>query len=286
LKLVSALINSNVYISLAAVAFTVQTQIQLGMKPQLHPYLFIIFFATLFEYNLHRFITIITNKEALNSDKHKWVKENLNLFYFLVFASIAGFICVAFLAKKEVLIALAPIALITVFYSIPIFGNKLNIFRLRDIPYIKIFLISFVWSASTVFLPIIQSNLSFAKSHVIIMLAERFFFVFAITIPFDIKDLEADKQAGIKTIPLIIDKSKSLALSYILLLTFFLISFFHYQAQGAWFIIYALGLSSLITFMFLKMKTFRNLNYYYYGILDGTILLQGLLVLMFYYIFK
>jgi 4-hydroxybenzoate polyprenyltransferase len=286
LNLFSVLINSNIYISLAAVAFTVQTQIQLGMKPQLHPYLFIIFFATLFEYNLHRFITIITNKEALNSDKHKWVKKNLNLFYFLVFASIAGLICVAFLAKKEVLFALAPIALITVFYSIPIFGNKLNIFRLRDIPYIKIFLISFVWSASTIFLPIIQSSLSFAKSHIIIMLAERFLFVFAITIPFDIRDLEADKQAGIKTIPLIFDKSKSLALSNILLLIFFLISFFHYQVQGSWFIIYALGLSALITFMFLKMKTFRNLTYYYYGILDGTILLQGLLVLVFYYIFK
>lgn len=36
------------------------------------------------------------------------------------------------------------------------------------------------------------------------MLVERFFFVFAITIPFDIRDIEADKQAGLKTIPLLI----------------------------------------------------------------------------------
>jgi hypothetical protein len=176
------------------------------MKPQWHPYLFIIFFATLFEYNLHRFVTVITNKAALNSDKHQWVKKNLKAFYSLVFVSIASFIFVAFLAKKEVLIALAPIALITVFYSIPLYGNRINIFRLRDIPYSKIFLISFVWSASTVFLPIIQSSLTFNKAQVVILLAERFFFVFAITIPFDIRDIDADKQAGIKTIPLLLDK--------------------------------------------------------------------------------
>jgi 4-hydroxybenzoate polyprenyltransferase len=285
LKITSALINSNIYISLAAVAFTVQAQIQLGMKPQLHPYLFIIFFATLFEYNLHRFITVITNKEALNSDKHKWVKNNLNLFYLLVFASIAGFICVSFLAKKEVLIALAPIALITVFYSIPIYGKKINIFRLRDIPYIKIFLISFVWSASTILLPIIQSGLAFNKAHVIIMLTERFLFVFAITIPFDIRDIQADKQSGIKTIPLLFDKNKSMILSYVLLFIFFLISFFHYWGQGKWFIIYALSLSVISTFVFLRLKIFKKLTYYYYGLLDGTILLQGLLVLSFYIIY-
>ncbi|HXU27354.1 MAG TPA: hypothetical protein VN698_08990, partial [Bacteroidia bacterium] len=60
---------------------TIETQIQLGMHPQLHPYLFLIFFATLFEYNLHRLITILTNKKAINSDKHSWVKKYLKMFY-------------------------------------------------------------------------------------------------------------------------------------------------------------------------------------------------------------
>lgn len=115
------------------------------MEPQWHPYLFIIFFATLFEYNLHRLITVITNKEALNSDKHKWVRENLKGFYLLVFLSVTGFGRCYIFGKKDVLIAFAPIAAITVFYSLPIFGNKRTIFRLREIPYLKIFLIAFVW---------------------------------------------------------------------------------------------------------------------------------------------
>ena len=283
MKLVKAIINSNIYISLAAVFLTIETQIQLGMEPQWHPYLFIIFFATLFEYNMHRFITVITNKEALKADKHKWVRENLKAFYLLVFCSVAGFICVAFLAKKEVLITLAPIAILTLFYSVPVFGNKKSFFRLREIPYLKIFLIAFVWSASTILLPIIQSNSSFNKANVIAMLVERFFFVFAITIPFDIRDIEGDKLAGLKTIPILFNENKSNVLSYLSLFIFFLISLFHYQLQNRWFIIWALSISTLTTFVFLKTKKIRTFPYYHYGILDGTMLLQGLLVLMFYY---
>ena len=254
------------------------------MKPQWHPYLFIIFFATLFEYNLHRFITVITNKEALNSDKHKWVRENLNGFYLLVFASLVGFISIAFLAKKEVLITLAPIAFLTLFYSIPVLGNKKSIFRLREIPYLKIFLIAFVWASSTILLPIIQLNNTFNRVQVITMLMERFFFVFAITIPFDIRDMEADKQAGLKTIPILFNEDTSNAIANLSLFIFFLISFFHYQIQNYNSIIGALSISTLTTLLFLNVNKFKKLTYFYYGILDGTMLLQGLLVLLFYYL--
>jgi len=69
LNLLKILIHSNIFISLAAVSLTIATQIQLGMAPQWHPYLFIIFFATLFEYNIHRLITVIKNKDASRSRK-------------------------------------------------------------------------------------------------------------------------------------------------------------------------------------------------------------------------
>lgn len=253
------------------------------MKPQWHPYLFIIFFATLFEYNLHRLITVLTNRDALNSEKHRWVKENLKRFYLIVFISVTGFIAVIFMAKKEVLITFAPIVLLTMLYSIPVTVSKKKLFRLREIPYLKIFLIATVWSTSTILLPIVQSENSFSIAHVAVMLVERFLFIFAITIPFDIRDLEADRQANLKTIPMLLNSQKALSLSYFSLLAFFLISFFHYQKPNEGFLIWAFGISAASTFLFLWSVKFRKMNYYHYGILDGTSLLQGLLVLVFYY---
>lgn len=282
-KLIGAFIHSNIYISLAAVFLTVAAQIQLGMPPQWHPYLFIIFFATLFEYNLHRLITVLTNKEALNSEKHRWVRENLKLFYLLVFCSVTGFAIVALLAKFEVLITLAPFALITFFYSVPVFRSNRHFFRLREIPYLKIFLIAIVWSATTILLPVVQSEKSFSNTNIAFILTERFFFIFAISIPFDIRDREADQHAGLKTFPILLTEKWAMLVSYISLAVFFLITAFHYQQAGTNFIIWAMALSTSITCLFLKSEKIKNMPHYYYGFLDGTMLLQGLLVLLFYY---
>lgn len=262
---------------------TVSAEIQLGMTQQWYFWLFLIFFATLFEYNIHRLVPVITNKEVLNSEKHLWIRENLTSFYLLIFFSVIGFIGSAFLVKKEVLIALAPFAILTFLYSIPVFGVKKQLFSLREIPYLKIFLIAIVWSSATILLPVIQSDEVFDKANVVVLWIERFFFIFAIAIPFDVRDQDADKHAGIKTIPLLLSGKKAMTISYLSLLLFFLISFFHYQRQNDWFIIEALGLSALTTYLFLRSEKIKNLIWYYHGVLDGALLLQGLLVFGFYY---
>ena len=284
MKLIKVLINSNIYISLAAVFLTIETQIQLGMKPHWHPYLLLIFFGTLLEYNLHRLITVFSNKEALNSDKHKWVRQNRKVFYVLILLSAAGSIFSALSVKTGLLIALSPIAVLTFFYSFPVFSSKQRFFRLREIPYLKIFLIAFVWATITILIPVIQNAYEFTKTELMIMIAERFFFIFAITIPFDIRDTEFDKKAGLKTIPLLYNENKSYVFSYLSLLIFFTISFFHYQLTNSRFIFFALSISALTTFIFLYSKRIRKFHYYHYGILDGTMLLQGLLILVLYYI--
>lgn len=284
LKLFYFSINSNIFISLAAVSLTFETQVQLGMQPQLHPYLLLIFFATLFDYNVHRLITVISNKEALNSQKHKWVKQHLYLFYLIVATSVIGFLWTVFYADKKVLITLAPIALITLFYSVPVFKNKKNIFRLREIPCLKIFLISFVWSASTIFLPVIQSARTFDKANILAMLVERFLFVFAVTIPFDIRDMQADTRQGLKTIPLLIGKKKAMMLANMALALFMTVCILHYNSFNLMWLNCAFSLSAVSTLFFMNNKKLQTNQYYHYGILDGTLLLQGLFVLAGYFL--
>jgi 4-hydroxybenzoate polyprenyltransferase len=278
------LLNSNIFISLAAVLLTIETQVQLGMKPQFHPYLFIIFFATLFEYNFHRMVTVFTCPDALNDKKHKWLKQNLNQFYILMAISAMGFMVALLFAKKQVLIALAPIAVITLFYSLPVFRNKKRIFRLREIPLLKIFLIAFVWSVSTIFLPIIFSNTLYNKSHIYMMFAERFIFVFAIAIPFDIRDMTADSNAYIKTIPLLFGEKTAITISNILLLLFLLLAVIHYQSMNVAFLLPAYIISALSTLLIINYRRLQKATWYHTGLLDGTMLFQGLIICFFYYL--
>jgi 4-hydroxybenzoate polyprenyltransferase len=286
LKFFSFIINTNIYISLAAVGLTIATQVQLGSRPQLFPYLFIIFFATIFEYNLHRLVTVIKNPQALNDEKHKWVKKHLLAFYVLVAASVAGFAIAVCFAKKEVLITLLPIGLLTLLYSLPIIKIKKIVLRLREIPLAKIFVISFVWSGTTILLPVIESGLVFNTAHVLLMLLERFIFVFAITVPFDVRDMNSDRESNLKTIPLILGEKKALQTAGFALLFFALISSWHYSGTGQLFLLPAFMLSALSTYIFIKNKKIQNTTYYHYFVLDGTMLLQAILVCLFYSLSK
>jgi 4-hydroxybenzoate polyprenyltransferase len=277
-RILNFLIQTNIFISLAAVALTVETQVQLGMKPQLHPYLFLIFFATIFDYNLHRLITVTIKKAALKDAKHQWVNSNLKGFYLLVTLSVVGFLIAVLFARKQVLFALAPIAIITVFYSFPIFKSARSIFRLREIPLLKIFLIAFVWSASTIFLPIIHLRHPIHWPDVLMMVTERFLFVLAITIPFDIRDMKVDVVSGIRTIPIMLGEKRSIILANFLLASFLILCSWHYCYRGDYFLIPAYIISGLSTIIFINNKKIMASPAYHYGVLDGTMLIQGILV--------
>ncbi|HKC67780.1 MAG TPA: UbiA family prenyltransferase [Bacteroidia bacterium] len=279
------LINSNIYISLAAVFLTVQAQIQLGMHPQWHPYLFIIFFATMLEYNFHRLITLWFRKEILADEKYTWLRNNIPAFYTIMIFSVLGFFAALVFAKTQVIIILLPIGLITIFYSLPIFKIKKKLFRLREISILKIFLISSIWALSTVLLPVIQSDKSFDKINILLMLTERMLFVFAITIPFDIRDIESDRNAKLKTIPLLMGEKKALQMAIFSLILFAVLCIAHYIKTPLLYTLPALIISAVTTFIFMVNNKLKKTTYYYYGILDGTMFFQGLMVIISYYIF-
>ena len=91
--------------------------------------------------------------------------------------------------------------------------------------------------------------------------------------------MEQDKSAELKTIPLLLGKEKAYKLSYISIAIFTVISAFHYANSEQIYILIAMLLSGLSTFMFLYSDKLRTIKFFHYGILDGTMLLQGLLIL-------
>jgi 4-hydroxybenzoate polyprenyltransferase len=284
LKLINFILNSNIFLAVAAVMLTLSAQVQLGLKPEFHNYLLLIFFATLFVYNHHRINNLISGKQTKNPDKYRWYFENKRTIIFLFVFSITGLIVVAITTDIKLLIALFSFGVFTFFYSMPVSGKKNSLFALREIPFLKIFIISFVWSGATIVLPVVDKNLGIFSKEVILLFTERFFFVFAIAIPFDIRDIKEDFDFGLKTFPILFDSQKALKLSFVALVLGFLISGFHYLLQNNGFIVLALLVSTIVTLVFLSPKSFKKTGDYYYHFLDGTLVLQGILVLVFYFL--
>jgi 4-hydroxybenzoate polyprenyltransferase len=271
------------FIAFGALLLALSAQIQLGLKVSFQPYLSILFFATLLEYNFHKFLNLLKPKEALSSTKYDWMNQHLKLFYGLLMVSFLGLLTSLIFANSKDWWVMLPIAVLTLFYSMPILKVNHKWIRLRDIPYLKIFLIAIVWSFSTVLFPAINSNMDLFSKPVILLLIERFFFILAITLPFDIRDMASDEKLGLKTIPLLIKPKLSYQLANLFIVIFWCISLFHYTTH-LWLITVPISLSAISTLVVLNHPSIQQNNYYHYGILDGMMLLQGLLVIGSYFL--
>jgi 4-hydroxybenzoate polyprenyltransferase len=283
LKVLKFIINSNILIAFAAVSLTLASQVQLGMSPQPEWYLATLFFATLLDYNFHRLVTLKRKPENKVAEKYNWSAAHVPLLKILTVASLAGLAFTLQFAGGKVIVFLALMAVLTFLYSNPVYRKPQNRFLLLKIPGLKTFLIAFVWSAATVFLPVIHSDNSFNTTQVMLLFAERLTYVFAIAIPFDIRDTKEDELSGLRTIPIAVGEKAARRISNTVLLSSLAVAIFHYAYFSISFIIPAYVLCVFVTLLLTNYRKFQRLPYFYHGILDGSIFLYGIILLLSYY---
>lgn len=88
---------------------------------------------------------------------------------------------------------------------------------LRRIPCFKTFLISGIWTWATMSPEWLSRLEPLPGSDLALRIGERFFFVFAISMSFDIRDAEADQRAGLQTLALAVGKSVAYGFSLLAL---------------------------------------------------------------------
>jgi 4-hydroxybenzoate polyprenyltransferase len=140
-----------------------------------------------------------------------------------------------------------------------------------------------VWAASCVLLPILEIDgknaATITINETILLFSNRFLFIAAITVPFDIRDLFQDKSKELKTIPVIFGEKNSLLMCQILLVAYMLLLFnFTEKIDGNFF---ALSLSILLSGWLIFKSKWKKNEYYYFLFLDGTMILQLIMLLLF-----
>jgi hypothetical protein len=198
--------------------------------------------------------------------------------------SVLALVPLFFLISGTSRLVLIFLGIISVCYGLPIFTLGDQKFGLRNIPGLKPFLITVVWTLSTVLLPILEAKelhlTTISMQDTTLLIAKRFLFVFALTVPFDIRDLFDDNKLGVKTIPVIIGQKKAY-LFCLALLTAYVILLFLYRNNGFNADFFALTLTAALTsWLIFKSKWEKN-EYYYFFYLDGVLILQYLFLALF-----
>lgn len=286
-KITDFLVYSNIYVAIPIVCLTLQTGVlfNLGTEPQ---FLTFIYCATLFSYCFHRVFPYRKNEVRSLSERHIWVVDNKLSFTVVMILSFTGCIASFFFLKNNAFYLLLPAGCLTFFYTVPFIKIGGNWTSLRNLPYLKLFLIALTASYITVLLPWFYSNpgRELTNSAVIWVSGERFFFLLAITIPFDLRDIKYDKETGLKTIPLLFGAQKSIYLSYLCLFLFMSISVIHCVfLQEHLLLVLAMIASGVITAICVSRATPDKSEYFFSLLIEGTMILQFLLVfLAFHYV--
>ncbi|MCB0820980.1 MAG: hypothetical protein KDC13_10185, partial [Bacteroidetes bacterium] len=194
-NLIKTLVFGNIWIALCAVSMYACTVVLHRLE---WSWLLAgsIFGATLFVYNYHRLFRKKQIYARQISDRHKWILRHDKSLRWL---AIAGFVlavaCFVPFLNAVLVYRLSPFLLLALFYVIPVWKGRQKWLRIRDIPYVKIFLVAAVWSFVTVVLAFLANDSEWLPdTGAWITIAHRFIFIFAITLPFDIRDLAHDKS--------------------------------------------------------------------------------------------
>ena len=174
------------------------------------------------------------------------------------------------------------LGIIAIAYNLPLFTMNDQKFGLRNVPGLKLFLIALIWSLSCVLLPIVEIShkhqFAVSASDSIVLIEKRFLFICAITVPFDIRDLFQDRKYELKTIPVVFGERKAYIFCQILLLIYLLLLLFFTNSFDAHFA--ALTLTIILTGWLIFKAEFKKNEYYYFLYLDGTMILQFLMILI------
>ena len=276
------LLYSNIFIALCAVSQGMVTYWLIKAKPE--PYVLgLLFCSTLALYN---FSILLSKPEKLENSRFqrvRWIFSHYRLMITLTIISAIAIIPLSFFLNNSSNILLIGLGLISIAYNLPIFSIDDKRFSLRNIPGVKLFIIAMVWAASCVLLPILTiegtNSVTITLNETILLFSMHFFFIAAITVPFDIRDIFQDKSNQLKTIPVIFGEKKSLLICQVLLASYlFLLFNFTEKIDGNFF---ALSLTIFVSgWLILKSKWKKN-EYYYFLFLDGTMILQLIMLLIF-----
>ena len=267
------LIYSNIYVSICVVALCKSTAIVLGFsQSRILPF---IFFSTLFAYNFQRLIMFNPNK--IQATHLKWMTKHRNFILSITIISMILSIYYAFNLSSTALLFLIPASVISLLYPLKIFSFESEKISLRELPYIKIFLIATVWSIVSVCLVAEEQSMLFSIDVLLLFLA-RFCFVIAITIPFDIRDLKSD-DLSLKTIPQLYGEEKAKIIAIYSLAGFELFSTVHFFiGDFSIFILIALLLCSILTAILIFKSSQKKNNFYFSFWVEGASILLFLLI--------
>lgn len=271
-KILDFFLFTSLFVSCCAVIMVYQTYTLIAGRTVNSYFAAFVFFSTVCSYNFH---WALTPHSIAPSQRLQWDEKHKSYHLLLSIAGLAGAaICFLFIKEHWFYIGIA--AILTFLYSAP----KISFppFQwLKKIAIGKTIFLAMTWTYVTAVLPIfIEGNIGVEKA--IFFCGGQFFFIYSICILFDFRDREDDKLEGIRSMITNFSERGINILFAISIVTFFVLSILLKQEGIQLFNIIILLIPALLLISLYKYAKRNFSDYLYYFVLDGLMMLSGLLL--------
>lgn len=237
-----------------------------------------VFFATLFTYNFQRLVRM--DLQGQLSYRQQWFKVHKKWLYFITIVSAFAVVYFSLSLSFESLVWLIPMGVTALVYPLPIIPLKGRVLCLREVPGVKIFLIALVWALVSVGLLVQEYQLAWTTD-VWFLFFHRFCFVFAITIPFDIRDLKYD-QLQLKTIPGIFGEETARFIALVVLALYellIILQFFFGDIINISALVALLCTSVVTAYLLIRSNSEKEEFYFAFWVEAASLLMFGFLMI-------
>jgi 4-hydroxybenzoate polyprenyltransferase len=233
-----------------------------------------VFFSTVCSYNFH---WALTPHSIAPSQRLEWDLKHQSYHLLL---SVTGLVCsvIFFFFLKEHWFYIGIAAVLTFLYSAP----KISFPPfpwLKKIAIGKTIFLAMTWTYVTAALPILTAG-DIESETAILFCMGQFFFIYSICILFDFRDREDDKLEGIRSMITHFSERGIDLLFTSCMITFFILCFLLKQEGIRWINMIVLVIPAVLLIGLYKYAKRNFSDYLYYFVLDGLMMLPGLLLWM------
>tara|TARA_B100000809_G_scaffold266617_1_gene330286 strand:+ start:4674 stop:5495 length:822 start_codon:yes stop_codon:yes gene_type:complete len=207
--LLNTYVNTSVHVAFAVCSLVGVTCLEYDINIAAN-LLGFVFFGTVTGYNFVKYAAVTTKR-------YNELRFHLKVIQLV---SVIALLYFSFQLSWVVLIFFGSFAILTFLYAIPLLKNK----NLRNLTGIKITIVAFVWAGVTVLIPIINEGV-FLDLDIWLTFFQRFLFVFVLTLPFEIRDLQYD-ESSLETLPQRVGVKKTKVTGVVMLVLVLLLELF------------------------------------------------------------
>ncbi len=262
---------TSLYISLCAVIMVYQTYALIIGQPVNFYFAAFVFFSTVSSYNFH---WALTPHSVAPSQRLQWEEHHKSYHLLLSIVGLIGSVIFLFFLEDG-WIYIIPSVILTFLYSAP--KIPLPVFQLlKKVAIGKTIFLALIWAYVTSLLPVLIEHVVTTKA--ILFFIAQFFLIYSICILFDFRDREDDKADGIRSMITYFDERRINILFAASVVIYAGLTLLLLKYELTWLHITLLLIPAVILVGLYKHAKTNFSDYLYYFVLDGLMMLSGLLL--------